>query len=508
MNGTKVPALRDAGPTITAMQLSPLDQIMPRMYTHLLFFFPLDSSSDRKLVINHLSDSLQSTVSELPFLAGEIVPKRDTKQKGLSEIRPAAYPKLQVKDLADTPNGKDWNFQQLRDQHFPVSRLSGDIFAPWFGPVDPDEPLTVMGAQATFMDGGFVLCATIHHLVRDAQGIMNIMRVWARHCRKLDEELTPSSEGGIDNIPVTPEDLDRGGFDKGPPAPKIQGHPEFKIRPDPASAPPSTSAPQPMPALEVQLLYFSQSALAELKAAASLTKTEDAKPKTDVSVWISTNDALASLLWSSITCARFPSNESGSTNPSTISKLGVAVNGRSRLNPPLPPSYIGNAIIYATTSLPVEAIKAAAVSAPLELSPTSPLNSLPQSPRPLSTLALAIRSAINKVDDAHIRSTVALVNSLDDVSRLMANFDNFLGPGLIFTSWADLPIYSLDFGKTIGGGKPERVRVPATAFDGLCVALPRLPNGGLEVLVGLQSEHMERLKHMHSFNRWAEWRCS
>ena len=92
----------------------------------------------------------------------------------------------------------------------------------------------------------------------------------------------------------------------------------------------------------------------------------------------------------------------------------------------------------------------------------------------------------------------------------MPGFRSFLGPDLAITSWADLGLQELDWGAAVGGGggsRAESVKVLKAQFGGLCIVLPRLMGGGdgddddddddergLDVLVVLREEHLERLK--------------
>lgn len=87
----------------------------------------------------------------------------------------------------------------------------------------------------------------------------------------------------------------------------------------------------------------------------------------------------------------------------------------------------------------------------------------------------------------------------------MPAFATFLGHDLAITAWTDLPLYEADFGN--GLGKPEWVRVPKASFDGLCIILPKRGDGGIEVLVGLRSDDMARLKGDEAWREYAQERC-
>ena len=61
----------------------------------------------------------------------------------------------------------------------------------------------------------------------------------------------------------------------------------------------------------------------------------------------------------------------------------------------------------------------------------------------------------------------------------------------------------------------ERVRLPKTALRDSCIVFPRLKvrdvgegDCGLEVVVWLEKDHMERLKQESLFTSFGEWRCT
>ena len=97
------------------------------------------------------------------------------------------------------------------------------------------------------------------------------------------------------------------------------------------------------------------------------------------------------------------------------------------------------------------------------------------------------------------------------VSELKVTCYDDPGRGLIMTSWADLGLYELEWGG--GMGRPECVRIPKLPTEGGSVAgvgaiFPRLVDGGLEVILGLEVETMERLRAEESWGSFAEWVCT
>lgn len=69
------------------------------------------------------------------------------------------------------------------------------------------------------------------------------------------------------------------------------------------------------------------------------------------------------------------------------------------------------------------------------------------------------------------------------------------------TSWADIGVRKRPWGLV---GKPESFRMPYEVADGTIVILPRLEDGGLEVMAGLESSAMDRMVTSEEFVRFAE----
>jgi hypothetical protein len=82
------------------------------------------------------------------------------------------------------------------------------------------------------------------------------------------------------------------------------------------------------------------------------------------------------------------------------------------------------------------------------------------------------------------------------------NFHAFLGPDVVETSWADLGVYRLQWGGAIGS--LDAVRMPGEGADGSVMIMPRLKDGGLDVIVGLSTAAMEKLLDDKEFTSVAQ----
>ena len=471
------------------LKLSPLDQIMPRVYSRIILPIPLQNT-ERDSSVQHLHQGLAATVKDIPLLKGTVV--HSTRLNGRVDVRMMQEADWQsiwkIKDLVVADPEHVLDLTNIRAKSFPMSLLPDDILAPVSTFPDPSKPAPVMAAQVNKVSGGLLLCVAFHHSVFDAAGFSTVMKRWACHC---------TSDGNT-------ETLDPGAFDREPLMNGVSaGNPnDFKEYTIPTVAEdqpkPEQTVQQPaLPTMKTVILHFPALALKKLK--------EDmvSSVKTDL---ISTNDCLCALLWWYITCARFATKSKDSSENSTQAEnlpsqtsLGFAINGRPRCDPPLPETYLGNVNLYGMPSFP------------LSLLMQSSVRTLSH----LASLARLIREAISSVDAVHIKRVIGLINSLPDPTLLTPGFQNFLGPDLAITSWAALGLNGLRFfnnednsraghnsssTQSIAWGCVEAVRIPQATFDGLCIILPRLMDeaksgqkDGLEVVVGLQEDAMERL---------------
>ena len=485
--------------TAECLRLSPLDQIMPRVYSRIVLPLPL-KDTELQSPIQHLRQGFKATVTEISFLKGVVVPS--TLSRGRVEVicrRDIDWPTIwKIKNLATTDSEQVIDIADLREKRFPISQLPDDILAPVPTFPESSKPAPVVAAQVNMIKGGLLLCVAFHHAVLDAAGFATVIKRWSSHCTR-DDHLEALGAGVFDREPLI------SGLPPGDPG-------EFKEYTVPISSEDQLNRDEavsmlpssPLPKMKTVILHFESGSLKRLKEDIVSSAT-DLDP---LSV-VSTNDCLCALLWWYITCARFPSRSaslsddiSKAENLPHETSLGFAINGRSRCDPPLPEEYLGNVNLYGKPSFPLSRLADSSVTTTTHL----------------AALARLIRLGILSINGERIKRVIGLVNSLPDPSQLTPGFQNFLGPDLAITSWATLGLHGLRFfeeqsvenaseaGKeTVNTpltafGCVEAVRIPEATFDGLCVILPRLEDGlngnkssGLEVIIGLQEEVMERL---------------
>ena len=466
----------------TVFPLSPIDMLMPRMHVPKLLYFC--STAEPGAIISNLRAALALTLKSIPIIAGSVaLSQEEGDQKGFLSVQSPYFHAEDILTSNDLCNQYDYG--QLRAAHFSSEEIAFDAIAPrQFGKAANSAP--VMLAQVNFLRGGLLLFFAIHHCVLDEVGLFNVMKVWSSYCR---------GEAGLDF--VTPQWFDRSPLLQGAGAGRLEDHPEYTLAPEGTTA---RAAEDPIafyPSsdnVHSATFFFPEEALGRLKIAATMPGHGDGIGET---AWISTNDALIALFWCCITSARV----ADSTQPTSeiFPLFAMAVNGRSQLRPAVSPDYCGNVVLIAKT-----------------LSKADEL--LPQQPGRLAKAASLVRKAVNVVDDTYSRDVIQMVRNVDDVDRLAPRRRPASKYSLGCSTWARQPYYSLDWGSTIGGAC-ERVRWRRLKTDGLFLIFPRLPStdglnggpearqGGVEVQLGLQSDHLQRLIKDPVFTEFAQWRC-
>lgn len=158
--------------------------------------------------------------------------------------------------------------------------------------------------------------------------------------------------------------------------------------------------------------------------------------------------------------------------PSTqASKFYISTSGRSRLNPPLPPTYFGNVIFFMT---------------PIALSGDI------QSEQLIFTVE-RIHKAIKRMDNKYLTSALAYLGQHHDVTTLRHGPQNCRSPNLKIVSWVNLPLYDADF----GWGRPVSMglaNIPII-IGGTCFILPSSTgDGSLSLVICLEVHQMELFK--------------
>ena len=467
----------------TEYPLSPLDMLMPRMHVPKLLYFA--STAEPTNVMSNLLAALELTLKRIPMIAGSVAPsKQGALQEGSLSVQ---SPFFKAVDILSTNDLRDkYDYKQLQAAQFPTNGVALDVIAPeQFGKAADSAP--VMVAQANFLRGGLLLFFAVHHCVLDEVGIFNVMKVWSSYC-----------QGNVGLDFVTPQWFNQGPLLHGAGSGHLEDHPEYLLAPEGATVraaeDPSVYFPNAAD-VHSRIFFFSDEALGRLKSAATVPSAGDGE---ELAAWVSTNDALIALFWCCITSARMAESKRATNEISPF--FAMAVDGRKQLHPPMSPDYCGNVVLIAKSLANADDL-------------------LSHDPERLAKAASLVRKGVSLVGDGYVRDVIQMVRKTKDISRLAPRRRRATEHSLGCTSWAKQPYYSLDWGTTVGGAC-ERVRGRALKTDGLLIIYPRIPSakglngesdarkGGIEVQLGLRSDHHQRLLEDPVFTDFAQWRCS
>ena len=443
-------------------KLTAIERIGPKGYLRYVFPFQLQDSYDLDEVARVLRAGYETLTQRIPEVACEAVPDETSPQQGVLRFQKLDDADIMdtgivVKDLRDSfPS----SYAELKEKHFPVSAFDADTVCRRSVWPSAGDRLPISLVQANFIRGGLILSWCILHMAGDGTSFYTWTKIWAEGCRRAQGLEIPDPVQLPEAIWTDREQVTR---PSGKNAGNLEDHPEYTLLPfTPPGAPPKMLSQTH----RGQVFYFSPASLAELKAEASPLNATQPSDQT----WISTNDALSALLWRSVMAAQSPL-DTLEGDPDSI--FNIAIDGRQRTEPRLHKDTLGCFLQYVAVSAPVRGM-------------LSTLN--------LADLAIQIRKAILNADEQFTDDVVALVDKLEDVDRLVPTaFLDVPGFNCVQTSWINFELYGLEWGAVLGH-RVQAVRVPHVGLiNGCQVVLPRLPDGGMEILVGVEGSCLDRL---------------
>lgn len=429
-------------PGADRFELSDMDHTMPKIYVQISEIFELPPDTNPSHIVESLSNGLAFALGQYPILAGVL--RMDATngrmwvtKKGDSTVG------LFVKDASNSGNNDLPSFAYLESNDFPVQLIDGHKVLPkivtekqLFSPLgeNADDDATIISAfQVTFIEGGLILAAAIHHNCSDGPGCNGFLTTWA--------ENAAAASRGEAFLPVDPANTVRDQLSAPKPGAErwktLDG--KFPIFKNLGAPPPAPPPGFQMPNLKVRMWHVPRSSAAELKKACS---QEEAAEK-----WVSTYDCIMALLWKTITRAKLPLLKPDRGNEVI---LAHAVNTRNLLEPPLPARFLGNAVALPRVS-------------------SGSIEQLVAADDNLPRLAAAVRASIRSITPQYAAELPEWVAGLEDRRYIAIAMDSFLGMDLAGTSWqAMTPYEQHDF----GFGLPRALRWPHPQFEGYVFVLP------------------------------------
>ena len=480
-----------SSPECAPLPLTPLDNMIPAIYDHKALFFP-DSGSDVSSIVQNLKSALAQTFKAIPLLGGTVTPFADARQKGRWAVMApwrTSEDVIEVKDLRETDYP---SYESLRSKHFPMVDINYQILMPMrysmmlqkVKPSVVERP--VMLTQINFIKGGIVLGLMMDHAFTDGTGSVTVGRVWAAYCRGEDGSQL-----------VSPEMLDRSRLMEGENNTKIEDLGDHLYYAE-SAGPPWGPGPKP-DLLKGQLFFLPKAKLNELKKMVSRLESDETS-------WISTNDAVASLIWCCVTTAHkinaLDKLESVNGETSSVqkgledqsSRLGFLMDARRIANPPLPAGFLGNVFTWGSI--------------------TKSLGTLTCTPESVTECAHSLRRKVQELDGSYLPRLIGAITSVPDPSRVRLGRTDLDEWSFGVNSWAALEWYDLDWGQVVGG-RCERLRIQESKMGNFLRVLPEMKaregsnvRAGLEIIISMKREEMKSLREGELFNRFVEWRCS
>src|SRR5436305_5109311 len=110
---------------------------------------------------------------------------------------------------------------------------------------------------------------------------------------------------------------------------------------------------------------------------------------------------------------------------------------------------------------------------------------------PQLNVALQVLKAVTEMNDSKIRSSLDWIEQQPNKRGIQSNLQFYCGKDFVITNWSKFPLYDLDF----GDGTPLKFSMGrGRNLEGIAAILSTKSNGGIEIYIGLITEHMQKLE--------------
>ncbi|CAN0899962.1 HCT [Linum grandiflorum] len=262
-----------------------------------------------------------------------------------------------------------------------------------------------------FKCGGAILGIGIHHSLADGESTISFINTWSNMVHGLPPTIVPFLDRTLLQA-------------SNPPSPKFH-HIEY-------DSPPSliNNPIRPKPTSK-SIFKFTPRQLNALRAKANPSNNNDSGSRSRYSTY----QILTAHIWRCVSRARgLPDDQP--------TRLHISVDGRARLNPPVPSGYFGNTLER-------------------------------------------IQEAIKRMDDEYLRSAIDYLENPKDPTGVMQVPGTCKSPNLKIISWIQLPFHRADFGL----GSPVLIR-PMNPSEGKGHLLPMSADGSISLIICLEEDAM------------------
>lgn len=477
--------------------VTPLDHIYIPNYVH---FFATFRVSDTDKGLAEIRRGIAQLATLFPFMTGHLVESDSIYhgKNGATLALPSTDENpgksfLQVKYIYDTLLPKTGDVGNLDESYAPLGYL-----------VLPPHQKPTLRFQANVLADGIILCLCANHRVFDASGCGTVFELLAQ-CMQHPEDkslvlaTTAAREAetrkaifAAANIAVA------GGYDdpsKLPtllPAPSLEGVDKVAL---------VQAFKQAEIALKSTEFTFSAKKITTIRERCNaLLQNQSEKDSAKDGFSLTDNDIITSLLWLCITRAHHACPKTGEVSqhdqmfPFVTDMILLAVNLRRRMDPPLPDSYTGNAVVNLQIQGSSTEWASKTASSPSKVDTAVGISE--SYIQAIMHLASQTRTRLRSFDSASVNTVLSSVMKAKDWLTIMFN-----PLGMVMTTWRHLDVYKQVFGVL---GKMENFGTLPAKIGGRCVVLPARDVKGKaewEVSVTLKDEEMEVLEGDELF-RW------
>jgi hypothetical protein len=448
------------------------DVWLPGIYSRRILSFELPHNSSHERALDCLHRGLQSLVDGTPELGGLVVAlpvddEANNEDVPWKTIKPYKGVEFRIKDLRnEIPS-----YKELESKGFPVAAYKDDFLVP-VPVMFQAEPNAVMIVQASLIEGGLLFTVCLCHSLTDGNGMNAITIALAKQCKLAAQAEGPLEPRAMNMDRKVMVELtgDKKNLSDHPAYGRVEGAFKPKIATEEAPSDeengtkellkdsvimedePEKQASTAPPPPQVHTYRISTAKATALKEIASAQGR------------VSTHDAIAALMWRTLTVSRYKAGRLSADKTSTYT-----FPHNSRRHVGLPKDWVGNCCYFVSASLPVSQI----------LEP----NSLP-------VLAAAIRAGLNTVNKEVVGGIMEL--------RKPCSYDITWWPLLevnepwilMMTSLYHSELFGVDFGDSLG-----RVKHFGTSDEGVMGGIrsvglvgAKVDGGGCDVSLGLDGE--------------------
>lgn len=476
------------------IKLSLTDVYSPKVWVMQTHFWSCEETDTIKAAYTSLKQGLGRTLSEIPGLAGRTGRTSDDPRDLVVLVNDTAHVEFPLDD--HTMNTGIPSYADLKQAGFPMTSL----IQPFAMPVmmrAVSEGAPMLAVKFNVLKGGMALSFGFNHLLADATSIAEVERIWSLHTADASAGIEQRTHKGSGDDEAT-----RVRLSTPSPTTTTFESPYWKVFPTQLS---QLVLPKEAQATETALKmvhkakeehwaakgpqidapkwcmwYFGPAQLTQLKADCSVDLASGE--------WVSTMDALVGLFWSRILLLL--KNIQGDQQKST---LLFPVNIRSRLDPPLHPQYIGNAVDIVATEVPIADLQ-------------------DDSSKSWAAAARALRTAVTGWKQESWESWLAMAKALPNEEAICPNPLMLLDQhNIAFNDYSRSKSNTLDWGQHIGVADRTRYMKPAGSMKGCAtgvVVFPRLADGGLEVATTSTDGLRDALAADEVFSKYAKLECA